>query len=155
MTLRTLFTTLHPIKARLNTIPVINYLTLLRTYIHVEQLYYLDMPFVRGRVRIANLQTGEYVIYGNLAGGAESNDVGADESLYMNVPYGGLRIKTAQGFVPLTTNKDVESLGVMLNWGMRAYYNEGALTYEFDKVQESDIRQMREIQYKKLTALSK
>lgn len=137
----------HPITTA---IPAIHYVALLRTYLHLDRLYYLDVPFVQGRVRLTNLATGEYVIYGNYGPNKTIHDVGKDESLFIHVPRGMLRVRDADGqFHPFpVTSPDIETLGNQRVWAMRPEYGyNGELVYNFERVTQSDILAMRETQY--------
>jgi len=125
------------------------YLSLVRTYVELNTLYWVDTPTAQGRVRLTNVETGEYVIYGDLGGLSDKYDVGEDECLYMNVPQGHVRVRIADSrFVVVQITDDLSYRGVTNRWCLKFTQNEetGAVSYDFERFDLSLIERIRTLQ---------
>lgn len=125
------------------------YIDLVRTYVELDVPYLLDMPYVQGRVRLTNIFTGEYVIYGKHGMYVTPRDVGIDELLYICVPKNYLRVHIGDGvFQFIATSQDIDSLGIVGMWAMLITDTQGVLNYEMERIDSREIDVMRQNQYK-------
>src|SRR5688572_32743320 len=115
---------MHPVTANLDPL---DYLPLVRTYLELDKLYFLDMPYALGKVRLTHMASGVYVIYGRYGELRRQYDeheyIGADEQLYMCVPPGMMRVRTGpMRFEPITLPYDIEYRGLCNYWALRPMY---------------------------------
>lgn len=140
------YTNLHPIFVA-NKQPHL-YSALLRTYLELGIDYWLDMPFDQGRIRLTNILTGEYIIYGPLGTKATELDVGIDEQLHMNVPAGKLRVKLDRNtFVTVDIDANLVYRGVQRKWCIFTCSNNTTVSYDFVRFNLTDLSSIRTQQY--------
>jgi hypothetical protein len=129
-------------------VPSLAYYELLRTYVELDTHYYLDLPYTQGRVRLTNMQTGEYVIYGNRGIHTTDRDLGIDETLGMNVPKGYLRVRVGRTrYQFVDTRHDIDSLGILNKYAVIfTYDNYGDIIYTREAMEVEEVSAMRSIQ---------
>lgn len=142
----------HPVQTLKQQSAVI-FLSLLRSYVELNTVYLLDQPFTNGRVRLTNTLTGEYVIYGDHSPLSTPHDIGIDEQLFMNIPRGYLRVRTAPGaFEFIDVSQNIEYLGAATSmWGMRVDRISGKLVCVMTVPPASVLVTIRQEQFKRLS----
>lgn len=145
----------HPLLVYKKIVQSFAYQSLLRTYVLPGIPYLLDSPFPQGKVRLTNIETGEYIIYGNYGSLFTENDKGIDELLYIHLPLGMLRVKIDTNvFITTYIDINIHYLAVISSgYALTAIISSDGLscTYRLDRVDISEINSMRAKQYRAIT----
>lgn len=140
---------LHPAIAFKNKVSVFAYQDLCRLYAELDVVYWLDLPFTQGRIRLTNVETGEYIIYGDLAVHGTEHDVGEDESLGLIMPEGMMRVATGEyeSFDTFKISSNLQYLACQGNWGILFELEGDIVIYDVVRVNQGDINSARLCQH--------
>jgi len=119
----------HPAIHWRNASPFI-FQSLVRTWVE-PGLYWLDLITPQSRLRLTNLNTGEYVIYGDLSPIATEKDVFVDEQLRAILPRRRMRLKIGENtFQHFSVQDDLPYLaGRAGTWAMDIQVVDGSVRY--------------------------
>ena len=129
-----------------------HFLPLVRTYIEPGVDYWIDIPSGQARIRLTNIATGEYVIYGDLGKKAEEDyDVGFDEALCMNMPAGCIRVRVGEDppeFEIVDIKDNLAYLGIENKWCLFVVEDMfGKLSYSYSRFNRAEEAVIRELQH--------